>query len=188
MNIAFTAVPSLSSTTTTPQRRATTATMSTPPARPEFLVHPEFTALFTENQKWAASMTEKHGTEFFPMIATEKQKPTVLWIGCADSRAPESVLLGARPGAVFVHRNIAKCAAHEFPAPRRLMTISQPGASGRLEHAVRVILCDRGTRYQAHRGRGPHELRRRESVPEGGGAGRERPRGVDGGRWRGRAD
>lgn len=44
--------------------------------------------------------------KYFSKLA-EGQKPPLLWIGCADSRVPANEIIGAPPGEVFVHRNIA---------------------------------------------------------------------------------
>lgn len=63
--------------------------------------------LIAGNAKWAADIRAKYPTFFAD--AAKGQSPKVLWIGCADSRVPESTVLGCKPGEVFVHRNIAKC-------------------------------------------------------------------------------
>ncbi|KAH0833869.1 carbonic anhydrase [Lanmaoa asiatica] len=61
--------------------------------------------LLDGNAKWAHAV-DRAEPGFFRKSALGQQ-PKVLWIGCADSRVPESVLTGARPGDIFVHRNIA---------------------------------------------------------------------------------
>jgi carbonic anhydrase len=62
------------------------------------------------NRKWVDQMIEKDPT-YFSKLA-EGQKPPLLWIGCADSRVPANEIIGATPGEVFVHRNIANMVVH----------------------------------------------------------------------------
>ncbi|KAF3481374.1 carbonic anhydrase [Arthroderma uncinatum] len=58
-----------------------------------------------KNNLWASKVVEEQ-PELFPTLASG-QAPEILWIGCADSRCPETTVLGLQPGDVFVHRNIA---------------------------------------------------------------------------------
>lgn len=66
---------------------------------------PELEAVIGQNKSWAKKTCDDE-PEFFNTLA-KGQKPGILWIGCADSRVPESVVMGCKPGEVFVHRNIA---------------------------------------------------------------------------------
>ncbi|KIP01124.1 hypothetical protein PHLGIDRAFT_38394, partial [Phlebiopsis gigantea 11061_1 CR5-6] len=63
------------------------------------------TRLLTSNAQWATDVSRVEPA-FFEQCA-KGQSPKVLWIGCADSRVPESVVLACKPGEVFVTRNIA---------------------------------------------------------------------------------
>jgi len=67
--------------------------------------HPALSRLLSANSQWAADV-EKSLPGFFKELA-KYQSPKVLWIGCADSRVPESVITACKPGDIFVHRNIA---------------------------------------------------------------------------------
>ncbi len=69
-----------------------------------------YTKLIDNNRKWVASKLEGD-PEFFSRLA-DGQNPPLLWIGCADSRVPANEIIGANPGEVFVHRNIANMVLH----------------------------------------------------------------------------
>lgn len=65
----------------------------------------EYKQIFENNRKW---LEEKKRTdkEFFDKLS-QGQSPAFLFIGCSDSRATAEELMGAGPGEVFVHRNVA---------------------------------------------------------------------------------
>jgi len=66
---------------------------------------PTYEQVFENNLAW---LNEKKGTDesFFENLA-KSQSPEYLYIGCSDSRVTAEELMGAGPGEVFVHRNIA---------------------------------------------------------------------------------
>ncbi|KIP02851.1 hypothetical protein PHLGIDRAFT_276025 [Phlebiopsis gigantea 11061_1 CR5-6] len=55
--------------------------------------------LLSRNRQWA-----EENSGLFPQAS---QTPPVLWIGCSDSRVPESVVTQSSPGQIFTTRTIA---------------------------------------------------------------------------------
>lgn len=66
--------------------------------------------LLENNKEWVKQNLEED-PQYFEKLANG-QKPPLLWIGCADSRVPANQIIGAPPGEVFVHRNIANMVVH----------------------------------------------------------------------------
>lgn len=64
-----------------------------------------FEKLLLANKAWSQ---EKKAFDpgFFEQLA-QTQKPEFLWIGCSDSRVPAEIIVNAKPGEIFIHRNIA---------------------------------------------------------------------------------
>lgn len=69
-----------------------------------------YNQLLENNKNWVASKLSVD-PEYFQKLANGQQPP-LLWIGCADSRVPANEIIGAQPGEVFVHRNIANMVVH----------------------------------------------------------------------------
>jgi carbonic anhydrase len=65
--------------------------------------------LLEGNKRFVSTLFAKE-KEYFSELARE-QRPTVLWIGCSDSRLSVNVITGTRPGEVFVHRNVGNVVA-----------------------------------------------------------------------------
>ena len=69
-----------------------------------------YNKLIENNKEWVNRNLAKD-PEFFTRLA-DGQEPPLLWIGCSDSRVPANEIIGAAPGEVFVHRNIANMVIH----------------------------------------------------------------------------
>lgn len=69
-----------------------------------------YKSLLDKNKAWVEKKLLKD-EKFFDRLS-EGQQPPLLWIGCADSRVPANEIIGADPGEVFVHRNIANLVVH----------------------------------------------------------------------------
>lgn len=66
--------------------------------------------ILENNKKWSEGKLQDD-PQYFERLA-KGQAPPLLWIGCSDSRVPANEVIGAQPGEVFVHRNIANMVIH----------------------------------------------------------------------------
>jgi len=62
-------------------------------------------SIFEKNSTWIEEKKEID-INFFKELS-KGQSPEILYIGCSDSRVSAEKMMGAKPGEVFVHRNIA---------------------------------------------------------------------------------
>lgn len=60
---------------------------------------------FANNQSWIKSKLDTD-KEYFETLS-KGQSPEILYIGCSDSRVTAEEMIGAEPGEIFVHRNVA---------------------------------------------------------------------------------
>jgi carbonic anhydrase len=67
------------------------------------------TTLLEGNKRFVTETFDKE-KEFFATLAKD-QRPTVLWIGCSDSRVPVNTITQTKAGEVFVHRNVGNIVA-----------------------------------------------------------------------------
>jgi carbonic anhydrase len=66
--------------------------------------------ILDNNKEWVEKTLAKDANYFADLA--KGQTPPLLWIGCSDSRVPANEIIGAKPGEVFVHRNIANMVVH----------------------------------------------------------------------------
>ena len=66
--------------------------------------------LIENNKRWSSRVNDEH-PNFFVDLA-EQHNPKYLWIGCSDSRVSANMIVGLKPGEIFVHRNVANLVNH----------------------------------------------------------------------------
>jgi len=68
--------------------------------------------IFNNNKQWVADMTAADPDIFSKFKAG--QNPSILWIGCSDSRIPVDKLMGLDVGDIFVIRNVSSLCSNSL--------------------------------------------------------------------------
>ena len=95
---------------------------------------PVLDGLLDANTAWARAELDADADVF--VRSSQGQRPDAIWIGCADSRVPGPVVVGAGPGRLFEHRNIANVIRDDDPNSQALLQFA-------LDHlkVPRIIVC-----------------------------------------------
>jgi carbonic anhydrase len=93
-----------------------------------------YKALLDGNKRWSLSRT-KDDPDYFKRMKIV-QTPEYLWIGCSDSRVPETEITGTEAGQLFVHRNIANMVVH---TDLNLLSVLEYGVE--ILKVKHIILC-----------------------------------------------
>ena len=83
-------------------------------------------ALLRRNRRWADSVARARPSHFAALA--EGQSPSLMWIGCCDSRVVPTEVLDLGLGDVFVHTNVAN-----------LVKPDEGAVLSALQHAVEVL-------------------------------------------------
>ncbi|GAA5220100.1 carbonic anhydrase [Membranihabitans marinus] len=86
--------------------------------------------IFKNNEDWVREKLNLNPDYFVDL--SKGQNPKILYIGCSDSRVTAEELMGAAPGEIFVHRNIAN-----------LVPNTDLNAMSVIEYAVAHLKVDR---------------------------------------------
>ena len=65
----------------------------------------QYKQIFRNNKAWVEEKLAKDKDYFINL--SKGQTPDILYIGCSDSRVTAEEMMGAQPGQMFVHRNVA---------------------------------------------------------------------------------
>lgn len=88
-----------------------------------------------DGNKRFASRFREHDGDLLAKTA-KGQAPETLWLGCSDSRVPETTLCECKPGDIFVHRNIANVVTTKDPSSAAVVAF----AVGVLK-VQRIVVC-----------------------------------------------
>ncbi|MDD3700224.1 MAG: carbonic anhydrase [Bacteroidales bacterium] len=65
----------------------------------------DINGIFKHNEEWVSKQLQEDSNYFEKL--SQGQNPKYLFIGCSDSRVSADIIMAAKPGDVFIHRNIA---------------------------------------------------------------------------------